>query len=519
MSAKLTTEGPHFVPPYRPDKGGVDFLGLRQVNLDMMAQCLPGINNVTRYIRPFSVVSWIYWKFYQLSGERSAGTVTNEELKVWQEKVETLFTWGHKLNGVSVPGSRDAKPPSEGAVPLDFAAWKRTAQNTSLMAAVTYGPPAKTIDGLGFLKPIEGGFFRTVGDGVELAERLNQNLFRFNLLKTLTPASAGPEQAEALFNRWSILDPSKGEKRTFRRALFDSSTIGANSALGRRSATIQLALDVLQRSGKPLLTNTIRSLMFRGISASKSGLGFNDPRLKPNWLRWIALQTRQAQRLAMENLMRWFELLLSQGYRDSEQVVRQTLKVIKENEFIFSPSKPRQSLALFQHKFRSLNHAVKSAGDLNLFWLIDQMLEAIDVSSEQLAPYSLRTLFLCAALTQLLDQHGPARGEIQRGHSERISLAFWTSTVDRCGDYELRDFLRFLFETMILSQHFAVAARRFDGGTQRLRISIEEDGLEFLADKVLVPSVTADRLESALSLMADCGMIGSNDERTVYFAS
>jgi len=39
------------------------------------------------------------------------------------------------------------------------------------------------------------------------------------------------------------------------------------------------------------------------------------------------------------------------------------------------------------------------------------------------------------------------------------------------------DFLRLLFENLILSQHFAVAARRFDGRTHRLRISIEEEGL------------------------------------------
>ncbi len=62
-----------------------------------------------------------------------------------------------------------------------------------------------------------------------------------------------------------------------------------------------------------------------------------------------------------------------------------------------------------------------------------------------------------------------------------------------------------------------VAARRFDGQTQRLRISIEEDGLEFLAEEPLVPSVTPDRLRTALSLMADCGLIGWDDSRQAYF--
>jgi hypothetical protein len=79
----------------------------------------------------------------------------------------------------------------------------------------------------------------------------------------------------------------------------------------------------------------------------------------------------------------------------------------------------------------------------------------------------------------------------------------------------LLTFLRHVFENLILSQHFSVAARRFDGATQRLRISIEEEGLSFLADSPLIPSVTPDRLATALSLMADCGLL-RGDEETGY---
>lgn len=47
MSTTLIANGPQFVVPYRPDRAGVDFLGMRQVNVNMMAGVLPGINNVT----------------------------------------------------------------------------------------------------------------------------------------------------------------------------------------------------------------------------------------------------------------------------------------------------------------------------------------------------------------------------------------------------------------------------------------------------------------------------------------
>jgi hypothetical protein len=286
MSVQFASDGPRFVSAYRPNKGGVDFLGLRQVNLAMMALCLPGINNVTRYIRPFSLLSWIYWKFYVLS-EAKSQRVTDKDLRAWKEKVETLFTWGHKVNNVGgVPGT-DSKPPGKGRVPLDFAAWKRNAQNTSLMAAVQYGPAAKTYDGLGFLEPIGRGFFQTRGLGVELAQALDVGLRRFELLRSVESASANAKQAERIFSAWSVRDPSTTERRVFKRAFFDSSKIGETSAIGRRSTTMQLALETLRQARKPLTGDQIRIAMFRGGYSS-------DPKLTPTWLRWVVLQIRRS---------------------------------------------------------------------------------------------------------------------------------------------------------------------------------------------------------------------------------
>jgi hypothetical protein len=40
--------------------GGVDPLGLRQINFDLMDLVLPGLNNIARHIRPFTVVTWAW---------------------------------------------------------------------------------------------------------------------------------------------------------------------------------------------------------------------------------------------------------------------------------------------------------------------------------------------------------------------------------------------------------------------------------------------------------------------------
>lgn len=47
----------HVVPKLRLQPGGVDPLGLRQVNLDLMDRALPGINNVTMLIRPYVLMA------------------------------------------------------------------------------------------------------------------------------------------------------------------------------------------------------------------------------------------------------------------------------------------------------------------------------------------------------------------------------------------------------------------------------------------------------------------------------
>jgi hypothetical protein len=58
----------------------------------------------------------------------------------------------------------------------------------------------------------------------------------------------------------------------------------------------------------------------------------------------------------------------------------------------------------------------------------------------------------------------------------------------------------------------ATAVNRFDGQNQRLRLSIEETGLEALVKEPWKPTVTEDRLPTILRLASDCGLIKSPSE-------
>jgi hypothetical protein len=524
MRTEPSLRGPAFVPQYKPKTGGVDFLGLRQVNLEMAAQLLPGINNVTRFVRPFSMVSWIYWKFHTHCEASGITKPTPQQLKVWKEKVETLFTWGHQLNAVrGVPGL-DSKPPALEHAPLDFKSWRRTAENTSLMAAVQYGPASKTLGGLGFLEPVDREFLRTCGPGTELATALDPLLSKADeskLLSGLAAQKASQDDANRLFNAWSVQKLSHRERETFRKVFFDESSVGTNSPLGRRSTTVEMIRRILGQSSSAMSTEELRYALFHG-RLSKRRARIEDSKLIAPWHQWIVLQMRQAQKLALESLLYWTELQLFDGYaRDTESLTKLAIEETCNADATFSEGTPISKLySRLRLQGVNLHNLLdrSETDDLDCLLVLMEDLRASIKAGEAFLDLSIRILFLCASYTETLKENPLTKSECRRGTVDRISLSYWLETLRKCDRMTLREFTRYMLEIPILSQHFTFAARRFDGQTQRLRIAVEEQGLELLADKPLRPTVTPDRLDAALSLMADCGLVGRGATSGDYFS-
>jgi len=516
------TEVPVFVSPYRPEQGGTDFLGLRQVNVDLMDECLPGFNNVSSYVRPFSVISWIYWKFHSLAASAHIDEPDLKQQQVWQEKAEILFTWGHILSGVrGIPGT-DSRPPRSGAVSLDFETWKRIPTSTSLMAAVQYGPAAKVSDGLGFIEPVPEarGMFRTTGYGIQLAEGLESAISGKDtrkLLGSLVRATGTENDANKLFPGWSILTPTKKEKNAFRLAFFDTNASDPKDALGRRSSTLRLILSALDHASHPLSVDEVRSAMFH-----KSGLrkGTGDEQDEVSWHKWVVLQVRQAHRLAMEAILFWIEVRLNRARdRETGSMIKRAMEVHALYPTILPPGSTVKDVRkrLFPAMPVSLDALITSSrrnGDYSLFELMDRVLTTIGDNTEEALMYAFRILFLCAEYTDALEALETVNKLLRHGSAERISLAYWRDFVRRCAALSIDEFLQLVFEQHIISQHLSVAARRFDGGTQRLRITIEEEGLTPLIATSLPLRVTPDRLWTALSLMSDCDMIKYNANGT-----
>lgn len=518
--------GPHLLPEFDPGRGGVDFLGLRQVNLDLMAECLPGINNVTYYIRPYSVISWIYWKFYGNMKADAEDKPTSKELTRFKEKVESLFLWGHQLNSVTgVPGLR-SKPKEfeKGKANLTFKAWRRSADNTSLQAAVQYGPSVKDRGGLGFIHHVEGPFFQVTKEGAELSEALDASLRKrraYSMLADQKELFASEAQASELFESWRVDEqPSKRERELFSKCFYNEAKINDGDDIGRRSATLNLILSVLRTSRQPLEEEGIRrSMAFQRLSNKKPLKLERGPEQCAK--KWLLLQVRQAQRIAMESLLAWVEHRILNCHERSAAKIGQALKdaLTDSASEVFSRKTPAAALATWLGKVKTLDDYVTLAmtdQQFSLFWLSRELERVVSEQPDSVCAPAMKVLLLMRRFGEWLTGDALLKQLIGRGGTPRISLTYWCKVFDKNSDQPLEHLLSVLIENLILSQHFAVATNRFDGGRQRLRIILEENGLEALIERPWQPRITADRLASALSLLVDCGLVSYDSDSGKY---
>ena len=78
---------PFLTVDFSPKGGGIDFLGLRWVNLTILgAYLIPGINNVTADAGTYCLGAWIPWKFKQLC--QTARNSTLPKFTAFRETIE-----------------------------------------------------------------------------------------------------------------------------------------------------------------------------------------------------------------------------------------------------------------------------------------------------------------------------------------------------------------------------------------------------------------------------------------------
>lgn len=509
---------PHIVPLFKPTLAGVDFLNLRQVNLGLMAECVPGTNNATKQVRGYSLITWIYWVYPQVLNRLGRTEANSEELIHFREKVESLFVWGHKLADLGgVPGiSAKIPTPNNGKVDLRFAAWKRSRTNTSLEAAVQYGPSLLDLGGLGLIHKVSTGIYVCNRAGRRLAEALDARLRQcpeYPFVTDISRLEGTEEQARALLPFWRFDDASDEEAETFRSVLWNSEHADENTNRGRRAGMIELVLTILTEAEGALDIDEIRRRL------ALPNLWRKAP-LKEGMLRqsrsWLALQLRQLQRLAVESLMSWLEgRLLERGHQFPDDLVELAVQSIRDELELQPDASTEDALMEVGPPFRSVQdfqNAVTDDPDWFSPWaLTDELADAVsdgDVRTLATGFYSLLMLHQCRPF---LEKDEMLARHLDRGGAARQSLNHWFTIIDRLRARPLRELIDWTLKNLVISQHLAVGTQRFDGEKIRLRMILEEDGLESLVRRPWRPRLTPDRLAALLSLLVSCGEVKKID--------
>ena len=232
----------------------------------LIAVGLPGITNVTRYLRPYMVASWIAWQFNEHLKEitRQHAALPQRKgplFKAFREKAELLFTWCNKRAIGAVGNSRaypdNSKPvrlafDNEALGPVNMASW---------FAAAAYGPSFSVASGLGFVYPFESVYVPTpIGEeAARILERLMASRPKaHSRIAHLTECEGSLRDVEALHDALDLGTTTAKERALFRGVLYQESRVGIwDGSHGNRSTTIALILKALANAG-PLQVEEIR---------------------------------------------------------------------------------------------------------------------------------------------------------------------------------------------------------------------------------------------------------------------
>jgi hypothetical protein len=492
-------EEPGFTPESPIRLGGVDPLGLRQINFDLMDQVFPGLNNVARHIRPFVVVAWACRHAAQLARDRGADRdrVPVDDLLDFVNRIEVVHAWSQILRNpdAELPGRQFLAP----LLHVDrwtFGGpkWKKLCEvrrdSTALTAAITYGPGLKA---LGWVTPhakYPRLLFATEGanpalDAFEavIADRLNHPAFcQFGAVEVKT------SEARAWSESWALETPTDTEKRVMANML-----LGTAAPPARRNGCA-LMIAAVNFTGTTD-TGAVRAAMAGAPS------GFVPSSILEGTLKaWRRVQVRQLFRLSLEAFFYWIFLEIGGGTRSTEILV---------NAFLAQATlRPVDGTTA---EWLEPTEVITTAPTV----LMDRIEDALG----EVAPSVDLASTIADGVSFCLAQ--PPAHEDDHERTDRLPLCRARREAAARAGTPAKDFIRHVVESWVLAQHAywsigrGLADARAHGKTLlRLKVVLDEGGWTN-APGVLrapVPIPTADRLSTALNLTRECGLLPAHAE-------
>jgi hypothetical protein len=471
--------------------GGVDPLGLREINFDLMDQVLPDFNNTARHLRPFVVTAWAWRRAKYCAEQQGDPNPLVDDLKDFVARVEVLYAWSHFLHDskTDLPG-RDVLIDLVRADKYVFGgnAWakrkRKREASTSFTAAINYGPEMKK---LAWLAPVKDGRgVMTAGSDAaveaalnafeaEIADRLDHPAFsRFGEVEVTA------EEARSWREGWAIEKSTPAERKAMALALRE------RPIPTKRSAGYDLLIAASEGFG--LDEGTLRRRMCGAPTSFVAEGGLEVTRAA-----WYRLQLRQAFRLALEGLFYWMTGHLEKvGSSKIEPLVQALIEAMPDRRSDgtagdwlsrYSLSSPIDGLDAISRALRNKNDGelARAVADTLAFCLLDMPVEQ-----------------------QLFERQ------------DRLPLARAQQETQERRECSVAVFLRHVFEAWILAQHLYWSVGRALNDSRargksllRMRIVLEEDGWTLApgVNRGNPPVPTPDRLGTAISLGKESGLL------------
>ena len=108
LAVAANASAPSIVDESGVQVGGVDPLGLRQINFDLMDKVLPGLNNVANRLRPFILMTWAWRRVRTIIERDKLGGATDKQMRDFVDRIEAIYSWSQFLldTDAGIPGGQ-----------------------------------------------------------------------------------------------------------------------------------------------------------------------------------------------------------------------------------------------------------------------------------------------------------------------------------------------------------------------------------------------------------------------------
>lgn len=524
-----TVSSPAWSEPSQDNSTGVDFLGTRTVNLEMLTRLTGAYNNVVVSARQHAIVCWAAWR-YRENCKATGTDLKSGEFRNFLDAVETIQLIGQRDLGEQFGGSSrglgsDAlrRLEESAVIPLRFEKYGRSHNNTSALAAVQYGPSAKA--GSLDLLVAHAKIWLPTKRGEKIAAAIDpllrpspsyDLLAKFPILEEMALSAVLDLASRGLVIGRGL--PDRPERDAYIEALFDLDNQPIATSHERR-LTLALLLETAAQLGDDCEVADFRQAFLSGRKPDGTALALPEY-LRRTAARWQLLQLRQLQRYCLEAWLYWVEWSLPGTATDFVAAVERAVAGVAapDDDVAVLFAQPSGIVVDQFLRHRQIKDVLSWAATSNPGspWGLRAAIEEAlyEKKPARAIPLVLGLTMAVLALVHELVGAGDELGFARMGERRRISLLDFKMWWARRAAVPLRAALVDFLEELVLQQHVAVAIARFDNKQRRLRFSNDEMGWVALpGSSPAVPRVTPDRIGALLYLMADLALVDEANAR------